>query len=104
MSRLLAVAVLAVLVGLLAPAGTVVAGAAELDAVAVEDAEEEPPGLSPRPADAPDNPAAPDQYEAPWTWGLAFLLLGSAALLVLGVGLLYYLLVYRPNRQQAETR
>lgn len=107
MARLLVVTVLAVLAGLMAP---VAAASADLGPMAVEEggdqapAEggEQAPGREPRPPDASGNPAAPDPYDVPWTWGMSFLLLAGAGLLVLLVGGLYYLLVYRPERHKSE--
>lgn len=64
---------------------------------------EQGPGPEPMPADATENPAAPDDYEANFLWGAA---VGLLALMILGavaVGGLYWLLVVRPKQQDAAS-
>jgi hypothetical protein len=59
----------------------------------------EAPGLAPGDPDDTENPAAPEDYEAPFLWAAS---VGLVALAVLGLLLLvglYYLLVYRPSRR-----
>lgn len=69
----------------------------------IEVEEELLPGPAPMAPDAEDNPAAPTEYEANFLWGAAAGLLVLVVVGVLFLGLLYYLLVWRP-RQRSETR
>lgn len=57
------------------------------------------PGPAPSAPDAADNPAAPPEYEANFLWGAAAGLLVLVLVMVLALGLLYWLLVYRPRQR-----
>lgn len=76
--------------------------AAEGTDTGAEVEEELEPGPAPMGPDATDNPAAPADYEANFLWGAAAGLLVITLLGAIGLGLLYYLLVWRP-KQRSET-
>lgn len=106
MRRLLGLVLPALLaVALLLPATAATASEAAAPAALVLAVESDPdapaPGLSPMPADATENPAAPEEYEAPFLWGAAVGLLALTLFLALTLGGLYYLLVHRPAQKKA---
>lgn len=61
----------------------------------------EAPGPEPMGADETDNPAAPDDYEANFLWGAGVGLLGIMLIGAAALAGLYFLLVVRPQRQNA---
>lgn len=111
MRRLLAIVLPAMLaVVLLLP---VAAGAAPLadaagdGAVVVLAAEEGgspdgPQGPEPRDPNDTENPAAPEDYEAPFLWAASVGLLALAVLGTLTLAGLYYLLVVRPRQKTSD--
>lgn len=74
-----------------APSALVLATEADPDAPA--------PGPEPSPANATGNPAAPEDYEAPFLWGASVGLLFLVLLMAVSLGGLYYLLVHRPAQK-----
>jgi hypothetical protein len=104
-SRLLGLVLPALLaVTLLLPATAVSAapsGAATAVLLAAEEGGPEGP-QGPEPADPNDteNPAAPENYEAPFLWAASVGLLALAILGTLLLAGLYYLLVHRPQQDE----
>lgn len=98
MRRRLATLLSAVLLStaILLPAVAAPAVAAETTVVLATEASTE--GLDPMSPDDEANEFAPADYEANWTWRAGKVLLGAFLIVLLYVGLMYYLRVSRPAR------
>lgn len=102
---LLAVALL--LPATAATAADDVSGAGDLTTVVLaveEGGADGPQGPEPRDPDDTENPAAPEDYEAPFLWAASVGLLALAVLGALTLAGLYYLLVKRPGQKTADRK
>lgn len=107
-SRMLALVLPALLaVALLLPATAATAapsGDAVLLLAAAEGGADGPQGPAPRDPNDTENPAAPEDYEAPFLWAASVGLLALAILGALTLVGLYYLLVKRPSQKTADRK